>query len=442
MKKEKEYFMENRVFVLNQHGKALMPCSPCKARILLRDGKAKIIKKEPFTIQLLYGSTGYKQNVNLGIDSGQRHIGIAVTSQDKVLFQGEVELRKDVKSLLYTRRIYRRSRRNRKTRYRKARFLNRVGKKKDNWLPPSADSKVNHNINWINHFLMVLPSATLHIEVGKFDIQKMKDPTIKGLGYQQGDLYGYQTIKQFVLARDNYTCQVCKQKGGKLKVHHIIYRSLGGTNTVDNLITVCAKCHTTKNHQNGILAKWRQVKKKVAKSYRGATFMNILRRRLFTAFPQAHFQYGAWTTLQRAGLDLPKSHYNDAVAISGIQKINAKPTSIVMFKQFRKKKRSLHEATARKGRKTPNVTSKRNAKNTKYAKGFWLNDYVKIKDSCKKGFISGFMSKGSSVRLRDIFGHYVSATDKNYTTIKNLILINHHNNWQMQSISEKYYRME
>lgn len=433
--------MQNRVFVINKHGEALMPCSPRKARILLRNKKAKVIKKEPFTIQLLYGSTGYKQDINLGIDSGQRHIGIAVTSQDKVLFQGEIELRQDVKSLLDTRRSYRRSRRNRKTRYRKDRFLNRVGKKKDNWLPPSVASKVNHNINWINRFLMVLPSATLHIEVGKFDIQKMKDPTIKGVGYQKGDLYGYQTVKQFVLARDNYTCQVCKQKGGKLKVHHIVYRSLGGTNTVDNLITVCAECHTAKNHQIGKLAEWCAAKKKVTKSYKGATFMNILRRRLFTAFPQAHFQYGARTTLQRAGLELPKSHYNDAVSISGIQKINVKPTSIVMFKQFRKKKRSLHEATARKGRKAPNVTSKRNAKNTKYGKGFWLNDYVKIKNSRKKGFVNGFKSKGTAVYLRNAFGHYVSATSRNYTTVKNLILINHHNNWQMQSISEKYYRM-
>lgn len=433
--------MQNRVFVLNQHGRALMPCSPRKARILLRDGKAKVIKKEPFTIQLLYGSTGYKQALRLGIDSGQRHIGIAVTGQTKVLFQGEVELRQDVKSLIYIRRIYRRSRRNRKTRYRKARFLNRVGKKRDNWLPPSVASKVNHNINWINRFLTVLPAVELHIEVGKFDIQKMKDPTIKGLGYQQGELYGYQTVKQFILDRDNYTCQVCKRKGGKLKIHHIIYRSLGGTNTVDNLITVCAECHTAKNHQSGKLAEWCRAKKKVAKSYQGATFMNILRRRLFAAFPQAQFQYGAWTTLQRAGLELPKSHYNDAVAISGIQKIDTKPISIVMFKQFRKKKRSLHEATARKRRKTPNVMSKRNAKNTKYAKGFWLNDYVQIKDSSKRGFISSFTSKGFAVRLRDILGRYVSITDKNYITVKKLMLINHHNNWQMQSISEKYYVM-
>ena len=99
--------MQNRVFVINKHGKALMPCKPRKARILLRDGKAKVLKKEPFTIQLLYGSTGYKQDISIGIDSGQRHIGLAITSQDKVLFQGEVELRQDVKKLIDTRRIYR-----------------------------------------------------------------------------------------------------------------------------------------------------------------------------------------------------------------------------------------------------------------------------------------------------------------------------------------------
>lgn len=440
MKNERSKTMPNRVFVINKHGQALMPCKPRKARILLRDGKAKVIKKEPFAIQLLYGSTGYKQNVNIGVDSGQRHIGLAVTSQAKVLFQAEVELRQDVKSLLDTRRTYRRSRRNRKTRYRKARFLNRIANKKANWLPPSVANKVNHNINWIKRLLAVLPKPELHIEVGKFDMQKMMNPNIKSEGYQQGDLYGYQTVKQFILARDNYTCQVCKQTGGKLKIHHIIYRALGGTNTVDNLITVCANCHTAKNHQTGILAKWCQAKKKVNKTYKGATFMNILRRRLFTAFPQAEFQYGAWTTLQRADLDLAKSHYNDAVAISGIKQIKEKPTRIVMFKQFRKKKRSLHEATARKGRKTPNVMSKRNAKNTKYAKGLWLNDYVKIKDNRSKGYISGFSK--TTCYIKDIFGNYLTVSPKyKQVALSKLVRITHNNNWSRQEINEKNYQM-
>ena len=124
--------MQNRVFVLNKRQQPLMPCSPRTARKLLEQDKAKIVKKEPFTIQLKYGSTGYKQPISLGIDSGQRHVGIAVTSNDRVYFQGEVELRQDVKKLIDTRRTYRRSRRNRNTRYRKPRFLNRIRNKKDN----------------------------------------------------------------------------------------------------------------------------------------------------------------------------------------------------------------------------------------------------------------------------------------------------------------------
>ena len=435
--------MQNRVFVLDQRGEALMPCKPRKARLLLKAHKAKVVKKEPFTIQLLYGSTGYKQPVNLGVDSGQRHIGIAVTSNDKVLFQSEVELRQDVKKLLYTRRIYRRNRRERKTRYRKQRFLNRVSGKRDGcWLPPSVDSKVQHNIRWIKRFQSVLPDPELHIEVGKFDIQKMKDPDITSKGYQHGDLYGYQTVKQFVLTRDNYTCQVCKKKNGKLHIHHIIYRSLGGTNVPSNLITVCSKCHTTANHKNGILAKWCKEKKKINRTFKGATFMNILRKRLFNAFPNAHFQYGAQTTLQRADLQIPKSHYNDAIAISGITKINQKPTTVVMFKQFRKKKRSLYEATARKGRKAPNTTSKRNAKNTKFAKGVYLNDYTKINNSSKKGYVSSFMSNGYYIRLKDILGNYITSTDKNYILSKNITLIMHCNNWQQQIISERLYTMQ
>lgn len=435
--------MQNRVFVLNQRGEALMPCKPRKARLLLKAHKAKVVKKEPFTIQLLYGSTGYKQPVNLGIDSGQRHIGIAVTSDDKVLFQSEVELRQNVKKLLYNRSIYRHNRRSRKTRHRKSRFLNRIsGKRNGYWLPPSINSKVQHNIRWIKRFQSVLPNSELHIEVGKFDIQKMKDPSITSKGYQHGDLYGYQTVKQFVLARDNYTCQVCKKKNGKLCVHHIIYRSLGGTNVPSNLITVCSECHTAANHKNGILAKWCKEKKKINRTFKGATFMNILRKRLFNAFPNAHFQYGAQTTLQRADLRIPKSHYNDAVTISGITKISQKPTTVVMFKQFRKKKRSLHEATARKGRKTPNTTSKRHAKNTKFAKGIYLNDYVKINNSCKKGYVTSFDSYGYRVRLKDILDSYVSNTDKNYTLSKNVTSIMHNNNWQQQIISEKQYTMQ
>ena len=123
------------VFVLNKHGEALMPCKPRKARLLLKEKKAKIASYKPFTIQLLYGSSGYKQEVKIGIDLGAKHVGIAMVSDKKVLIKGEIELRQDVKKLLDTRRTYRRSRRNRKTRYREPRFQNRT--RPEGWLPPS-----------------------------------------------------------------------------------------------------------------------------------------------------------------------------------------------------------------------------------------------------------------------------------------------------------------
>lgn len=265
-------------------------------------------------------------------------------------------------------------------------------------------------------------------------MQKMKDPTITNTGYQQGDQYGYETVKQYVLAHDNYTCQVCHHKGGKLNVHHIIYRSKGGTNSPDNLITVCSDCHTYQNHQpGGILYKWYQQKKHVTKNLKSATFMNILRRRLWAAFPNANFQYGAWTTIQRKHLQLFKAHFNDAVAISGIKAIKTKPTSVVMFKQFRKKKRSLHEANPRKGRKTPNRTAKHNAKNTKFKKGFFLNDYVKFNHSKLKGYISGFNS--SATYIKNYLGQYLTITRYKQTALPKLHLINHHNNWGSDEIN-------
>lgn len=228
-----------------------MPCKSRKARLLLKQKKAIIVSYEPFTIQLLYGSSGYKQKVDLGIDLGAKHIGIAITSEDKVLSKGEIELRQDVKGNLETRKIYRRSRRNRKTRYRKPRFLNRVSSKKDGWLPPSIQSRIDNTFHWIEQFALLLPKPILHIEVGKFDVQKMVNPDIQGVEYQQGQTYGYHDVRYFVFARDRYTCQVCKRKGKILNTHHIIYRSKGGSDRADNLITVCTDCHTSENHQKG-----------------------------------------------------------------------------------------------------------------------------------------------------------------------------------------------
>ena len=199
-----------RVFVKNMRGQALMPCSQRKARLLLKQKKAKIVGYKPFTIQLTYATGEAKQEVTVGVDEGTRHIGIAIVSQDKVLAKGEIELRQDVHSLLMTRAQYRRGRRFRKTRYRKARFLNR--RKSGGWLPPSVQAKLEANFAWIDKFCSLVPNPKLRIEVGKFDTAKMITPEIQGVDYQHGQTYGYYDVRYFVFARDEYTCQVCLSK--------------------------------------------------------------------------------------------------------------------------------------------------------------------------------------------------------------------------------------
>jgi len=416
-----------RVFVKNMRGQALMPCSQRKARILLKQKKAKIVGYKPFTIQLTYATGEAKQEVVVGVDEGAKYIGIAIVSQGKVLAKGEIELRQNVHSLLTTRAQYRRSRRFRKTRYRKARFLNR--RKSKGWLPPSIQAKLDANFAWIDKFCSLVPNPKLRIEVGKFDIAKMINPEIHGVDYQHGQTYGYYDVRYYVFARDEYTCQVCKKKGKILHTHHIVYRSEGGTDRADNLITVCTDCHTSENHKpGGILWKWMKERKKV-KQYKEPPFMNILRIRTFRKYPDAEITYGSETSPRRKELGLEKTHYNDAVAITGVESINENAEDVFYIKQFRKKKRSLHEATSRKGRKAPNATQKRNSKNTKKLRGWYLNDEV----ACfgKRGWISGFTGT-SSAYIVDGDGQYIQMPNKNYkqVTLSNATKICHNNTWQ------------
>lgn len=414
---------------MNMRGDPLMPCTQKKTRILLKEGKAVIYKYDPFTIQLTYATGETKQDCHIGIDTGSKHIGMAITSENKVLFKGEIELRQDVKSNIDTKHIYRRSRRNRKTRYRQPRFLNR--KRSDKWLPPSLQNRVDHTFHWIDTFCSLVSDPILHIEVGKFDTAKMINPEINGVDYQHGQTYGFFEERYFVFARDNYTCQCCgKSKDKILQTHHIIYRSNGGTDRVDNLITVCTDCHTSKNHQKGgILYKWQEQHKKV-KQYKEPPFMNAIRKRIFARYPNAHTTYGSETTPHRKELGLEKTHYNDAITISGITNIKEDPKEWLLIKQFRKKKRSLHEATARKGRKEPNCFQKRNSKNTPFYRGFYLNDKVKVFGHGQIGYITGFTSGGAYVKNVD--GEYITIPNKSYkqVSIKYLKLLSHNNNWQ------------
>ena len=414
-------------------GEPLMPCSQRKARLLLKEGKAKIIGYKPFTIQLLQATGESTQDIHIGVDTGAKHIGIAVTSEDKVLAKGEIELRDGVHEKMELRSILRRVRRNRKTRYRQARFLNR--KRKDGWLPPTAQSKLDATFRWIDEFCNLVPNPILHIEVGKFDINKIATEELR-----ENDVYNYYNKRYYVFNRDGFICQCCKKRSDRLKLHHIVYRSKGGTDSVNNLITVCETCHSSENHQKGgILYNW-MLKRKSVKQYKNATFMNIVRCRTIKRYPNAIITYGYETEPYRRELEIDKTHYNDAISITRIENIKENPSEWFYIKQFRKKKRSLHEVNPTKGRrKEKNINAERRNKNVPSKAGWFMNDMAICEG--KIGWIYGFSggNKSKDCVLRDIDGNIITNSSRKSNCpcarLSSLQFLCHNNNWQYQILS-------
>jgi len=326
------------VYVLNKYGKPLMPCHPAKARILLKQGKAKVVKRTPFTIQLLYGSSGYKQPVILGIDSGYTYVGLSAITNKREVYAAEVILRNDISKLLTERRQYRKFRRYRKTRYRKARFLNR--RKPKGWLPPSLQHKLDSHVKIVEQIKKILPITKIVIEVASFDIQKIKNPDISGKEYQNGEQTDFWNVREYVLYRDRHTCQACKGKSKDqvLQIHHIIPRSKGGTDRPDNLITLCRTCHK-KLHDGKLKLKFNKIK-----NFKAETFMSTIRWKIVDKLKEAGFlveiTYGHITKQRRIQLRLSKNHINDAFIIAGGNR-QIRNSVYYLIKQVRKCNRKL-----------------------------------------------------------------------------------------------------
>lgn len=300
------------VFVLNKDGKPLMPCKPAKARRLLRNGKAKVVSRLPFTIKLLYGSSGYKQEVILKVDSGSKIVGCAAVCEGKVLYASEVKTRNNVKKNMTQRAKYRRTRRNRKTRYRQKRFDNR--KRTSGWLTPTMTSKVQTHLREIKYVKSILPIYNMIIEIASFDIHKLTNPEVNGKEYQEGRQKDFYNVKAYILSRDEYTCQKCKSKNTKLHVHHIKFRENGGTNSPDNLITLCKSCHKNLhdhlNSQKESLKLQKKVQVNTTDAVQVSTISAYLKRHL--QFQEA---FGYETKFNRESLGLPKAHFIDAMCI-------------------------------------------------------------------------------------------------------------------------------
>ena len=388
------------VYVLNQNGQPLMPTkNHAKVRILLKQGKAKVVNRCPFTIQLAYESTNHTQDVTLGVDAGSKHIGISATTENEVLFEADVELRNDITNLLSTRRELRRSRRNRKTRYRKLRFDSR--RRKDGWLAPSVQNKVDTHLTVIRKVHEILPIAKIIVEVASFDIQKIKNPTISGTEYQQGEQLDFWNIREYVLFRDDHTCQCCKGKSKDkiLNVHHIESRKTGG-NAPNNLITLCETCHT--GYHKGTVKLPKTIHRGM--SFRDAAFMGIMRwafyDKLKETYPNVSLTYGYITKNTRIENGLPKDHYIDARCISG------NPNAVSNGEVFYYKKVRCHNRQIYKAKILKGGIKKRNQAPYEVM-GFRLYDKVKWKgQNC---FIFGRRSSGR-MDLRILDGTKVNAS--------------------------------
>ncbi len=393
------------VYVLNKRRKPLMPCSPRKARILLRQKKAEVINNYPFTIQLIYTTGENKQETLLGVDAGYSIIGLSVITDKLELYTAELELRKNIVKLLSQKRAYRRARRSRNLWHREPRFLNR-GIKKD-WLAPSIQHKLDSHIKIVENISKIIPISKIEVEVANFDIQKIKNPDILDIDYQQGEQLGFWNVREYVLHRDNHKCQYCKgrRKDKILRVHHIVSRQIGGDRP-ENLLTLCTTCHDSYHRGEISLDK---IKKTIIKGFKAETFMSIVRwkivEKLREKFKGVEITYGYITKSKRVKLRIPKTHNNDAFVIAGGSITQKRNSIIYKIKQKRRNNRSIQM-----NRKGIGISIKR--KKYKYSP----KDLVKLSNKIYK--VLGVFNLGKYIRIKSKEKIIVNTKIENVSILK------------------------
>ncbi len=322
-----------KVFVLSHTGKPLMPTTPRRARIFLKTRRARVVTREPFTIQLRFETTTYIQPVTVGVDTGSHTVGIAATANREVVFQAEMRLRTDISGKLTQRRQYRRTRRSRKTRYRAARWANR--RRCSGWLPPSLRARADATVKVVRFVARVLPIGQINVEIGSFDTQKMQNPEVSGVSYQQGQLQGY-LLREYLLAKWQRQCAYCKASGVPLQVEHLIPKSRGGNDRASNLVIACDACNKRKGSRTAEEFGYPEIQAQARVSLKDAAHVSSIKTAVVQQLAQQFgaervaVTYGYETKYQRIQvLKLPKSHAHDAVAIACAIGEVVKPLTVV-----------------------------------------------------------------------------------------------------------------
>lgn len=383
-------------YVLNVNGQPLMPTKRHGfVRRLLKSERAKVVKRCPFTIQLLYETGSKTQPVTLGVDAESKHVGLSACTEKEELYSAEMRPRNDVVNNLSDRRQYRRGRRNRKTRYRPARYNNRTHSKHNGWIAPSVEVKIQEHITCILQILKILPVTKVVVETAEFDLQRLKAmeegrPLPVGTDYQLGEMYDEYNVRQYIFKRDNYTCQCCgkqptKKNGLKLHAHHIETRKTGG-NAPNNMITLCDKCHKALHEGKTMLPEG----KHRGKSSRDAAFMGIMRKTLLERLKgvldvPAWETHGYITKYRREKYGIQKTHTSDARCITGCMDSRAAEESFLIV-PVRCHNRQIHKSKILKG----GIRKRNQAKYKVF--GFRLWD--KVRYAGQECFVKGRRASG------------------------------------------------
>ncbi len=370
--------MSNFVFVLDTEKRPLNPVQPGQARRLLKAEKAAVFRKYPFTIILKVAVTATPELITLKIDPGSRTTGIALVQGGKVIFGAELTHRgQSIAASIDSRRSLRRSRRNRHTRYRQARFLNRTRKKGS--LVPSLQHRVETTLTWVNKLRTLTPIGLIVQELVRFDLQQLENPEISGVEYQQGELQGYE-VREYLLNKWNRKCAYCDAENLALQVEHIHPKAKGGSNRISNLCLACSKCNQKKGTKNieQFLSKkpdiLKQILAQAKRPLKDAAAVNSTRWALFSRLKETGISVltgsGGLTKFNRVRLKLPKTHWLDAACVGQIESLEILTNKPLLIKATGHGTRQLCR-TDKFGFPTRYVPRK------KFVKGFQTGDIVK-----------------------------------------------------------------
>jgi 5-methylcytosine-specific restriction endonuclease McrA len=344
----------NYVFVLDSEKTPLIPCKPSTARKLLNSKKAAVYRRFPFTIILKKEVIpSHKQQLHLKLDPGSKTTGIALLKNNQLIWVAELTHRGSlIKKNLESRRNSRRLRRS-KLRYRKSRFLNR--KRTEGWLAPSLMHRVLTTLTWVNKLKRYSLIHSIHQELVRFDTQKINNPEISGIEYQQGELAGYE-IREYLLEKWNRKCTYCSKENIPLQIEHIQARSKGGSNKISNLCLACESCNQKKSNKDikEFLSKKPDLLNKILSKaklpLKDAAAVNCTRWKLFNELRLTGLEVktgsGGQTKFNRMRFHLPKTHYYDAACVGKIDELEAlvdRPLKIICKGQGGRQKAALNK---------------------------------------------------------------------------------------------------